>query len=278
MKSSDQPVYDDGLVTGYLLGFLSPEEMERCDERSIADEEFAWRLSAVENDLVDAYVRDELSGETLDRFRSAYLASPRGREKVAFAETFWSTAQRSAAPQAGGRQAVARPGAALRWALAAAALVVTAIGGYLFRDNQRLRGLLAHTQSERVALEQRTRDLQSRLDAQPPTARPTVSLVLLAQTRGAGQPPSISAMRADHLRLELELESDDFPDYEFVLKDSTGSRVLFRGGQLKSANRRVSVEFSAALLKSQTYLLELSGTSAGATEFVAAYPFRAVIH
>ena len=57
-----------------------PEDAERLDEASIVDDEIAARLRMVEHDLVDAYVRGRLTGDTLARFESHYLASPRRRE------------------------------------------------------------------------------------------------------------------------------------------------------------------------------------------------------
>jgi hypothetical protein len=84
---ADESAHEDQQFERYLLGMLSDDEAERLDELSIADDEAAWRLSAVENDLVDAYVRGELHGETLQRFDAYYLASPRRRAKVMFART-----------------------------------------------------------------------------------------------------------------------------------------------------------------------------------------------
>ena len=66
-------VDDDQVLARYLLGSASAEEVERLDEHSIADDQLALRLHEVENDLVDAYVRGELAGETLERFQSHYL-------------------------------------------------------------------------------------------------------------------------------------------------------------------------------------------------------------
>src|SRR5947199_7443535 len=85
MSFSGETIGDDQLLTRYLLGALPEEETARLDELSIADDDFCWRLRAAENDLVDAFVAGALSGDTLDRFRSFYLASPRRRERVEFA-------------------------------------------------------------------------------------------------------------------------------------------------------------------------------------------------
>jgi hypothetical protein len=84
--SNDSESRDERLVD-YLLGRLPDAEAEPYDERSIADDEFVWRLRAVENDLIDAYVTGSLTGETLQRFETVYMASPRRRDRVMFART-----------------------------------------------------------------------------------------------------------------------------------------------------------------------------------------------
>src|SRR5215475_10175424 len=86
MASQNEEKYDERLLTRYLLGALSREETERLDELSIVDDEFAARLNTAEDDLVDAYVRNELSGTDSEQFQSSYLSSPRRRHKVGFAE------------------------------------------------------------------------------------------------------------------------------------------------------------------------------------------------
>jgi hypothetical protein len=52
---------DDELVVRYLLGALPDDDTECLDELSITDDEFALRLRTVEQDLVDAHVKGELS-------------------------------------------------------------------------------------------------------------------------------------------------------------------------------------------------------------------------
>src|SRR5262245_1676843 len=84
----EKRIYNEELIVQYLLGSLSEEETESFDELCFVDDEFAERLSAVENDLVDTYVRGELSSRNLERSDSHYLASPRRREKVIIARAF----------------------------------------------------------------------------------------------------------------------------------------------------------------------------------------------
>ena len=108
MSSPDWPQYDEELVVQYLLGSIPEEEATRLDELAFVNDEFAERLRAVEYDLVDAYVKGELSGEVLDRFQSHYLTSPARREKVKFAESLLAWSNRT--PEISARSApVATP-------------------------------------------------------------------------------------------------------------------------------------------------------------------------
>ena len=91
----------------YLLGTLPEAETERFDALSVADPEFANELTAIEKNLVDAYVEGELTGPTLERFESHYLASPLRREKVEFARAFHNFADERRRAQE--RRVVSRP-------------------------------------------------------------------------------------------------------------------------------------------------------------------------
>jgi len=86
MPSPDKDVFEDQYLVRYLVGALPAEEADRLDHLSVADDDFAWRLREIENDLVDSYVRSEINGETLVRFKAFYMATARRRQKVQFAE------------------------------------------------------------------------------------------------------------------------------------------------------------------------------------------------
>src|SRR5215475_4287740 len=53
----EKQAYNEELIVQYLLGSLPEEETERFDELCFVDDEFAEKLSAVENDLVDKYMQ-----------------------------------------------------------------------------------------------------------------------------------------------------------------------------------------------------------------------------
>lgn len=89
---------DDRQLADYLLGLLPEEDVERLDEESIADDDVAARLSAVEDDLVDAYVAETLDQSMRARFETVYLMSPQRREKVKFARRFLAAVDRVSPP------------------------------------------------------------------------------------------------------------------------------------------------------------------------------------
>jgi hypothetical protein len=297
MSSSDRQEFDDQLLIRYLLGALTEAETERLDELSIAGDEFASRLEAVENDLVDAYANGELSGETLERFNSVYLASENRREKVRFAETFQVLTDRAASAWPKRAPVARRPWSVLGWGFAAAACLLLLAGVYLLADNLRLRNQVMRAEAARAALQQRQEALSRQLEEQlrataviPPADREsgrseppgTFALVLLPQTRSSSPLPAIAVLPgAERADFQLQLESDDFPAYQLALKDLATARIIWRSGRLKAASgsgaKIVSVSLPARLLKAQNYGLELTGIPAnGVPQYMSSYAFASI--
>jgi hypothetical protein len=218
MSLSDRSEHDDQQLVWYLLGLLPEADAEHLDELSISDDEVAWRLRVVENDLVDAYVAGTLTGETLKRFESVYLSSERRRQKVKFAGSFLRAVERKAAPapaDAGARREPSRPAAlaqeraerkvprstAAWWLAAAAALLLVASGALLFQEG-RLRSGLSEAQTRSAALDQRTRELEQQLADQRTAnaettrelARVRESMAALAQESTAARPRDRAAL------------------------------------------------------------------------------------
>lgn len=275
MAPSDDQAIDDGILRRYLLGALPEADAERLHELSVADDAFAGRLDAIENDLVDAYVRGELSQQNLKQFKSFYLSSPRRREKVRLAEGFLALELRVApAPskakgepadsssQPGkvspGRPAwhlVAFPRFAFQWGLAVASLALLVAGGYLLIQNVELRKQITQAQTQHSAGDQRAGELEKQL-AQERAAKEealreladarqwqthldqlkTVSVLLPPPMRSAGSIPTISLHRGvDLVVLVLPLEADDFPAYQAKLKDSVANQVVWSSARLTAA-------------------------------------------
>ena len=303
---------DDQLLVRYLLGSLAEDETERLDELSVADDQFAEHLKAVEHDLVDAYVKGELSGDTLDRFTTHYLSSPATQDKIRFAEALL-TYQRRAAPAPAAR---VRRFAVLRlapqWGWAVAALVFLGATGYLFVENNRLRHQMIDARATRAALETRGQELQrqvteqrsvnaetarelaqvraslaQRPDAgaanQPASQTVVASFVLLPPRRDAGDTLIIAfPAGTEAVTLHVDLESDDFPIYRADVKDSATAQIIWHGSDLRAAprgrERSLSITLDASVLKPRTYTVDVTGVPArGAPQSVGSYPFRVVV-
>jgi hypothetical protein len=201
-------LYDDQKLTQYLLGSLSEAETERLDELSLTDDEIAEALQVAEQDLVDAYVQDELTEAAHAQFKTHYLASPLRREKVAFAQAFQAQAVKSPATQSRAQTETSaevaqnrkgrswfsiwrgfnasRP--AWQWGAAGAALALLITGSWLMLKRVRPRQQVAQTQTQRAVPGQHEQESQKEPESQP-TAR-----VQSAEERA----------RAEHERLAQE--------------------------------------------------------------------------
>ena len=298
MRNDSEP-RDERLVD-YLLGRLSDEEAEPYDERSIADEDFVWRLRAVENDLIDAYVRGSLTGDTRRRFETVYMASPRRRERVMFARSLPSRVDRLEPPaEPAAATLVAGPGTArsrtARWLMAAAALALAATGALVGRQQW-----LKSTAPVAAATSQRSATLNASADAAadapaplaPAGASPaavsrpattTAPLTLSPETRAVASVATLAIPAgADLAAFTLRLESDDFRRYRATLKEPATDRVVWRSdwtpATVKDDVASVSIAIPTAQIgHPQHYAIELSGrTDAGGADLVASYVFEVV--
>jgi hypothetical protein len=220
--------------------------------------------------LVDAYVNGELSGDTLERFRSVYLSSPVRREKVRFAEALRTVTEREPA------KPLARWFQMPRWAFAGLAAASVLVAGFLAWDDAQLRDRVRQARMDQ-------RELRGQLDqahATPSAPGPilnTVAFVLLPPRRGAERPPELAVPRAtDRARFDLQLEADDFPAYQVALRRTSAAEVLWRSGELKSDGNKVTITVPGNLLEPGNYILELSSARPNG-EPIGNYVFRVIV-
>jgi hypothetical protein len=75
----------DERIINYLLKELPEEELEQFEDECFAQERWPSHLNLVEEDLIDDYLRDELSPERRRRFERNYLTTEARRKRVAMA-------------------------------------------------------------------------------------------------------------------------------------------------------------------------------------------------
>jgi len=73
------------IMRRYLLGELSESEQSALEEKYFTDPQVFNQVLKTESELVDAYVRDQLSNETRVRFEQSYMAHPARTERMKFA-------------------------------------------------------------------------------------------------------------------------------------------------------------------------------------------------
>ncbi len=183
--------FKDDLIVAYLLGDLPEEKQCEIEDRAFQDRHYHQEILAVESDLIDEYVRGELSDSWRRQFEERFLASTERRNKVAFARALATVLPETAViekkPLLVARTPVSLWDAlkaflrglspAVGFSLAAALLVIIAGSLWLLSETLRLRTQVAELQAaqqseqrNRQALEgqladERTRgeDLSSRL-------------------------------------------------------------------------------------------------------------------
>jgi hypothetical protein len=155
----------------YLLGALSAEEQARFEERYFVDDAAFEEIEIAEDELIDAYVRRELSPSERERFEQVFLRSERLIERVKFARTLTASvgSRSSVTPQpvADAKSSwwkgllslsfAAQP--TFRASLALGALILVIGGAALIVQWTRLRDESRRLEGERAELQRQQQDL-----------------------------------------------------------------------------------------------------------------------
>lgn len=301
---------NEQLIIDYLLGNLPEAEADRLDQLSVTDDKFAEFLETVENELIDDYIRGELPQNRRARFESHYLTSPTRFEKVAIARTFLKRAnnpESSALVKEWIRPTRIGTSRSYQWLAIAAAVAMFVLAGYLLLTNIQLRNQLAQMKEEHTVLKNREEQLQrdlahrssmdrqkedelastkQKLDAleKQMADRGLAPVKLFAFTLSPEQREIVTIPEikipagTESVVVSLKLESDDYVMYKSVLKNSATDEILWQSDPEKSVTKTMVVKFPAKILKTDDYILELSGiTKDGRTEIISGYPFHVVI-
>jgi hypothetical protein len=233
----------------YLLGELTEADQTRLEERFFQDAELSDLLSEIEDDLIDQYVRGDLSSRERERFENHFLISERRHRKVELARS-WLQAEKQRFEVASEKPAswwqkilaaMSAPRPAFAYALAGLALVFLLGGLWQFSEIRQLRKQVAAIESERNSREgqedqlrkqaederQRNDELKAekerleqelaRVTPQPvppstyqPSSASALAFVLLPGVRGSEAPRELVVPRStESVRLQLNLNPGD---------------------------------------------------------------------
>lgn len=167
---------DDKMMVRYLLGELPEEEQSRLEERYFSDDDCFEQLVAVEDDLIDDYVRGQLSARQRKLFEKNFLTTPQRRQRLEFAKsllTIVAEAGKAAQEVEIPVHAEARPWWQSLWdflltprpAISFAILLIGGLvgGSFLFFETQHLKTQFTQFNAEQSQLLQRERELRQQL-------------------------------------------------------------------------------------------------------------------
>jgi hypothetical protein len=276
---------DDALLIPFLLGSLSEEVQIQVEDNAFADPEYMNAMEAAEADLIDAFVRGELSPTDLRAFESRFMTSPGRLRKIEFARALARVTTEL-------RRADALPAArrsrwnsllvlmsgwspAFQFALGAATLVLLAGASWLLVQNAAMRSRLAvlEAQSRDSAIREQgpRRELatqsQRPLANQPaPASVPAIaSLVLIPGLTRAetAREQLILSPAAQIARIEIQLEPrDDFSWFRVELRTRAGEEILTRANLRRRQTGGayiISVDVPSSALAAGDYELALKG-------------------
>lgn len=296
---------DEITMRRYLLMDFPENRRAELEGALLTDEGMFEEIVAVENDLIDAYVRGELAEGDKRKFETAYLASPDRRTRVEFARALnqrSGTAHLSYDPPkvSTWKRVLAAFWTEMtvpHWALSAAALTLVVSGSWLLLQNWRLHGEVDRAsiaqielRNEKAALNNQITDLiaakTNHANGHPAGAGTAnvitdngtpISLTLLPTGLRSGG-PALPVLRLPRLRLELMLESDNYQTYEAELQ-TVGSAVVLRVENLhahqQAGQASISLSIPSQAIHAGDYVVQLKGRNEqGVLEGVQSYSFR----
>lgn len=249
------PLYRKSAETEYLLGSLSEQERAHLEDEFFTNDEKFQELELAEDDLIDFYVRDELTVDEQQQFRERLLIIPRIVERVDFARVL---AQRTSLPIPQPPEAVQprvlsishqkpKPrwweklfGTGPRGLVFASYVVLLIVGGVLVAGWLRLRDESTRLAAERAAVQRRKQDLDKQSTEQQATAEKL--------TAGRQQLTEDRKALEERLRREERSPSILASTVSFLLMPG-GSRGPGAGSDLKFAPGAQTAQLKLALKK-----------------------------
>lgn len=300
-ETTDNPAI---LMRRYLLGDLPESEQLALETGFFADGDLLEQVQEIETDLVDQYVRGELSNAERLQFERHYLATPAHKQRVAFARELLRAANEQGLPQP--RQPKEsfweNLAATLRsrqfFLGAAVAAILLLLFGFGWMAIQKSLWHQAR-QEERIAELRRLHELESQIAQQnerntqlnaelerlrakqsSTASQPSLfSFILLSGVRGDSQQQTLKIPPGtNQIRLQMKIENSDYRRYRVSLRPVDGGES-WNPGPVNAVTGKtgttVSVKVPANRLRPGDYILTLAGIhSEGSPEEINRYFFR----
>jgi hypothetical protein len=297
MSSADEKT--DTEIRSYLLGEMSSQEQSHIEERLVTDGEYFERVELAEHELIEAYLRKELSAIERARFESHFLSAPERRQRLEMSRVLRATLLEDAETRTAPAP-VHFPSTSklhLRWLAVAASLLIClgAVGMWALRltNSRELAVKQEREQREQLAAQgKRIEELQQELNRertiQSENRQPSENfLAFLLKPdlvlRGKSSQPTNLVVdpktRSVQLRLAIEAPANQpYAAYRAELTTASGSGVLETSRLVATgwgSRRIVALTVPADLLVPRQYRITLWGKmSDGEFEELGTYSFR----
>lgn len=263
----------------YLLGDLTEEARRRVEQRLLTEPDFLEELLAGEEELVDEYVGDELSGDERLKFEQHFLCTTERRQQLSFARALSRYVSESEAKEVVVREETASAPATLaptpapptlkpthRPTLAERLRAFFGGGGFAPRAAVGLAALAVVAVALLTVPQLRTLLFPARTS--PPKSFATITLAAGAGERGAGaEATKVSVpLKEDALRIFLTLPEGTTAAarYDVELENEKGQVERLKATAQDA--RTVSLEIPSEQLARGRYVLRLYATGADGRE------------
>ncbi len=278
---------DEARIVDYLLGELPDEDRTRLEEQFLRDVEYRELIRAVEDDLIDDYVRDELAPRQRELFEK-HFTSPHRRQKVELARALSHRLSERPRVKESTRWSFLRaPNWAFRYALPAAAALLLAVAVWFTtgRTPPTQPGQSQADQQAQSGTPARPGERQGQSEPDPQTSPSQLAIATFVLPRGLTRQTVESTTfvvppGTERVRLQLTLEAgDDYPAYRAQLRTARGD-TSWQSGRVQSetgpAGQSVVLELPADVLRSEKYELTLTGLNKDIAEDIGYYYFGIV--
>jgi Sec-independent protein translocase protein TatA len=166
--------FDDKQIVRFLLGQLAEDKRTGIEDRMFTDDRFYEQVLAIQEELADDYVLENLTPDQRTAFERNFLRSPQRRERVEFATAFTRALESQTSSEtsvafdrrAGWWRSLFGLSNGFQWATVAGALALLIGASWLYVQNRTLSRSIEVARSENQELLNSSRDKDAAGEAQ----------------------------------------------------------------------------------------------------------------
>jgi len=236
----------DQALRQYLLGELPQTERDQLEDIVFADRDLFEQLEVVEDELIESYVRNEMTKQERERFEEAYLTVPTRRKKVEHAESLLANlpAEPSSLSFVGqallSRLAVAwqflfKPRWQVQTAFATLLVAVISYSLWINREKSRLSEKMEALNTQRNTVLEEKRTLEQSVAQQQQRLEQAQEQLRNAQQQTMQLEEELNALKSastSELQVELQLSARDLTRRPTRTRSDLSPKIVSKSAEL----------------------------------------------